>query len=227
MLVPDEAMNVDEPFKDDDLLCTVTSSDGFEEDPYLKLKMDSDRLMNGNLYKIRAEVTGMVKWKKKDKDDKKVKGKKEQHHDDGDQEMVMKKKTYWVLDDLAGGYVRVLRADLIKKTKIIHAYALTIHKMQGSEADTIVYGLSGSMYENWQHVYTAVTRGKKNVIIVGSYEDLRKAIQENRKIDRQTALGEKVKKLLEKVLAEKKEKKDDSMEDVEKKNENFTIDCGP
>lgn len=38
---------------------------------------------------------------------------------------------------------------------------------QGSEADTVVYGISSSKFETWQHVYTAVTRAKKKVIIVG------------------------------------------------------------
>ena len=50
---------------------------------------------------------------------------------------------------------------------------------------------------------------------MGSYEDLRNAIQNNLKVKRQTALGEKVEKLLKKV-----EKKEESkMVDVVKKQE--------
>ena len=45
-------------------------------------------------------------------------------------------------------------------------------KPQGSETDNVIYGVSNSPYENWKHVYTAVTRGKKRVVIVGRYEDL-------------------------------------------------------
>ncbi len=51
--------------------------------------------------------------------------------------------------------------------KPAHAWALTIHKFQGSESDCVVYGVSDSGYETWQHVYTAITRAKKRVIIVG------------------------------------------------------------
>jgi hypothetical protein len=47
----------------------------------------------------------------------------------------------------------------------------------GSEADSIVYVLSGSHYETWQHVYTAVTRGKKHVIIIGTYAELEQAVK--------------------------------------------------
>jgi DNA helicase B len=60
-----------------------------------------------------------------------------------------------------------------------HAWALTIHKFQGSETDTVVYGVSGNRHETWQHVYTAVTRGRKRVVIVGSRKDLHAAV--NRK----------------------------------------------
>ena len=101
--------------------------------------------------------------------------------------------TYWVLDDLANDIVRVEKKPLIKLTKIVHAWALSIHKYQGSESETIVYGLSGSNFETWKHVYTAVTRGRKSVIIVGSYDDLKKTVKKRPPI-RQTGLGEKVKR---------------------------------
>ena len=183
------------------------ATDGkFEEDPNIKLKMTNDRLMNGNLYKIRAEVTGKVTCKSEDDEGNSNGGK------DDKRPVSM---SYWVLDDLAGDIVRICPKALIKKTKITHAWALTIHKFQGSEADTIVYGLSGSGYEHWQHVYTAVTRGKKKVVIVGSYEDLEKAVKK-RPFPRQTALEEKVKKLLTRVEKEKKKKEEEeTMEDEE------------
>ena len=75
-----------------------------------------------------------------------------------------------------------------------HAWSLTIHKFQGSETDTVVYGVSGSFNENWQHVYTAVTRGKKNVIIVGKFQDLKKAVERTPR-PRQTALKLKIKSI--------------------------------
>lgn len=48
---------------------------------------------------------------------------------------------------------------------------------QGSEAETIVYILGDSPAQNWQHVYTAVTRGQKRVYVVGTEYDLEGAIR--------------------------------------------------
>lgn len=232
VIVPDEDSEEeikegDEPIKDVGLKYTGATSGEFQEDPNLKLKMETERLMNGNLYKIRAEVKGMVKCNKREEETEDNSGKKDFYGSGSGKEKEMREVTYWVLDDLAGDLIRVIPDMLIKKTKITHAYALTIHKFQGSEADTIVYGVSGSKNENWQHVYTAVTRGKKKVIIVGSYEDLRNAIQKNWRVKRQTALGEKVKRLLKKVETEKKAGKEESnREDIVKKQRNDKNDLG-
>ena len=54
-----------------------------------------------------------------------------------------------------------------RQCKPRHAWALTIHKSQGSETDSVLYSVSDSGYETWRHVYTAVTRGKKRVVILG------------------------------------------------------------
>ncbi|XP_067247894.1 DNA helicase B-like isoform X3 [Chanodichthys erythropterus] len=48
---------------------------------------------------------------------------------------------------------------------------------KGSEAETIVYVLRNNFAENWQHVYTAVTRGQKCVYVVGTECDLEGAIK--------------------------------------------------
>ncbi|KAK3096494.1 hypothetical protein FSP39_000695 [Pinctada imbricata] len=65
-----------------------------------------------------------------------------------------------------------------KKCKINHSWARTIHTFQGSEAETVVYVLGSTVsWQNWQHVYTAVTRGKKSVHIVGPGDILQKAVQ--------------------------------------------------
>ena len=50
--------------------------------------------------------------------------------------------------------------------------------MQGSETDNVVYIVGSRTWrQNWQHVYTAVTRGRKTVFIVGEDLTLRKAIK--------------------------------------------------
>ncbi|XP_048240123.1 DNA helicase B-like [Haliotis rufescens] len=58
---------------------------------------------------------------------------------------------------------------LMKSCKMKHAWVRTIHTFQGSESQSVVYILSpNNFYENWQHVYTAITRGRQSVYVVGS-----------------------------------------------------------
>ena len=187
---------------------TVATDGNYEEPPGLNLKTKNERLMNGNLYKIRAVCRGDVTSSGNAEDEA------------GDENAVVAasegvkvSREYYVLDDLSGDIIRASPDMLVKKTKITHAWALSIHKFQGSEADTIVYGLSGSNYESWKHVYTAVTRGRKNVVIVGRYQDLEKAVKK-KPIRRQTALTEKVRKLMGTVAKKKEEMKAAQKEEV-------------
>ncbi|XP_062619654.1 DNA helicase B-like isoform X2 [Saccostrea cucullata] len=86
--------------------------------------------------------------------------------------------------------------ELRDKCKIIHAWARTIHTFQGSETNTVVYYLGSSVsWQNWQHVYTAVTRGRKEVYILGSDMVLSKAIA-NRPNKRWTSLQYQLNKIL-------------------------------
>ncbi len=48
---------------------------------------------------------------------------------------------------------------------------------QGSESETVIYLLGNSGAQNWQHVYTAITRGKTRVYIIGTKTQLYKAIR--------------------------------------------------
>lgn len=72
------------------------------------------------------------------------------------------------------------------------AYAVTVHKSQGCEYPAVIIPLSGVppmlMYRNL--LYTAVTRAKKMVIIVGSEEIVRKMTANNRQNKRYSALKE-------------------------------------
>lgn len=59
------------------------------------------------------------------------------------------------------------------------AYAVTVHKSQGCEYDSVIYPTSlvqGMMLQR-NLLYTAVTRAKRNVLILGSKESIDKAIQ--------------------------------------------------
>ena len=70
------------------------------------------------------------------------------------------------------------------------AYAVTVHKSQGSEFDYVVIPVcdipSKLMYRNL--LYTAVTRAKKMLIIVGNQMDVNKMIENDRKTLRYTGL---------------------------------------
>lgn len=59
------------------------------------------------------------------------------------------------------------------------AYALTIHKAQGSEYDYVVIPLANEHVFSWSNnmIYTAISRAKKRVVLVGSRWLLEHAIQ--------------------------------------------------
>ena len=71
-----------------------------------------------------------------------------------------------------------------------HAYAVTIHKSQGSEYPAVVIPLltGPQMLLNRNLLYTAVTRAKKCVTIVGNDETFNMMIQNNIETKRYTGL---------------------------------------
>ena len=70
------------------------------------------------------------------------------------------------------------------------AYAITIHKSQGSEFDVVVIPvISGpSIILTRNLIYTAITRAKKMVVLVGSKKYLRRMVSNNYTVVRQTML---------------------------------------
>ena len=71
------------------------------------------------------------------------------------------------------------------------AYAITVHKSQGSEFDTVVLPLYRNppqlCYRNL--LYTAVTRAKKLIVAVGSRETVQSMVMNDKKTLRYTGLG--------------------------------------
>ncbi|HOO22570.1 MAG TPA: ATP-dependent RecD-like DNA helicase [Clostridia bacterium] len=61
------------------------------------------------------------------------------------------------------------------------AYCVSVHKSQGSEFDVVIMVVSGGNYMilTKNLLYTAVTRAKKMVVIVGNEENVRKMISNN------------------------------------------------
>ena len=79
-----------------------------------------------------------------------------------------------------------------------HGYAISIHKSQGSEFDTVVIPVlkdySLMLYKKLY--YTAVTRAKRKLYIVGDANSLVRAIENDRTNLRKTSLYEKLYKKL-------------------------------
>ncbi|MDR0855321.1 MAG: ATP-dependent RecD-like DNA helicase [Christensenellaceae bacterium] len=77
-----------------------------------------------------------------------------------------------------------------EKEEIIPAYAVSIHKSQGSEFPLVIVVLPPNMsfFAHRSMLYTAVTRAKSAVILVGSQKTLWRMIQNNQTAERFTVL---------------------------------------
>lgn len=71
----------------------------------------------------------------------------------------------------------IILADQRTVSLITHAFALTIHKSQGSEYENVIFYIphncNSGLFINKNLVYTALTRAKKSVWCVGDIESLR------------------------------------------------------
>ncbi len=75
--------------------------------------------------------------------------------------------------------------------EIEHAYAVTVHKSQGSEFDAVILSLlepNPKLYFR-NLLYTAVTRAKQLLVIVGSRRAVEMMVENNRKTLRYSGLG--------------------------------------
>ena len=75
------------------------------------------------------------------------------------------------------------------------AYALTIHKSQGSEyrAVVLVIHIQHYIMLNRQLIYTGLTRGKERVIIIGNDKGIKRAVGNSRPDDRNSMLWKRIK----------------------------------
>lgn len=89
----------------------------------------------------------------------------------------------------------IVNYDFNELDEITLAYATSIHKSQGSEYPAIVIPLATQHYMMLARnlLYTAVTRGKKLVIIIGQKKALAMAVKNNRTTQRLTRLAERIK----------------------------------
>ena len=75
------------------------------------------------------------------------------------------------------------------------AFATTVHKSQGSEFPIIILPVypANTMMQSRNLLYTAITRAKKLVILVGQETALSQMIENNNEFRRHSALGERLK----------------------------------
>ena len=91
----------------------------------------------------------------------------------------------------AGQEVKEVRYEKEHLLELDLAYAITIHKSQGSEFQTVIIPLVtqhfGMLFRNL--VYTGITRAKKLVVLVGTRKALALAVNKQNTATRQTALA--------------------------------------
>jgi exodeoxyribonuclease V alpha subunit len=84
-------------------------------------------------------------------------------------------------------------------TKLRLAYCITAHKSQGSEFDTIIMPITRSQGRMLQRnlLYTAVTRARKRVWLIGEEIAVQKAVENNKVIRRNTIFSRAIASALE------------------------------
>lgn len=89
--------------------------------------------------------------------------------------------------DFDGNYVEYTKEDLYM---IKHAYAITIHKSQGSEFSHVILPISKNYYKMLYNklIYTGVSRAKKSLVIVGEKNAFIMALNNDYSSNRKTTL---------------------------------------
>jgi exodeoxyribonuclease V alpha subunit len=89
---------------------------------------------------------------------------------------------------------RTVAYDFLEMDELVHAYAVSVHKAQGSEFPAVVIPLLTTHYMMLQRnlLYTAVTRAQKLVVLVGSPRAISIAVGNNRAKERYSGLAERL-----------------------------------
>ena len=103
------------------------------------------------------------------------------------------KKDRFVLVDFYG---RTITYDFAEMDEIAPAYAVSVHKSQGSEYPAVIVPLTTQHFPLLQRnlLYTALTRGKKLVILTGSKKAVEIALQNDKPGNRLSGLAARLRK---------------------------------
>ncbi|MBO9471814.1 ATP-dependent RecD-like DNA helicase [Endozoicomonas sp. G2_2] len=80
--------------------------------------------------------------------------------------------------------------DITQMGQLVLAYAVTAHKAQGSEFPVVILAVDRSSYKLFDRtlLYTAVTRAKQQLIVVGDGRSIKSAIKRDHSLNRTTTL---------------------------------------
>jgi exodeoxyribonuclease V alpha subunit len=89
---------------------------------------------------------------------------------------------------------RIVHYDWGDVPDLMHAYAISVHRSQGSEYPIVVMPIVAQFYLLLQRnlLYTAITRAKEIVVLVGSKKAIAMAVRNDAVSRRFTALAERL-----------------------------------
>ena len=89
---------------------------------------------------------------------------------------------------------KIARYEFSELDQLEHSYAITVHKSQGSEFDVVIMPIARSapVLLTRNLLYTAITRAKKLLIILGSRDIINFMIKNTDSKIRNTGLAEKM-----------------------------------
>lgn len=110
---------------------------------------------------------------------------------------------------------QVIEYEFYQLDQLTHAYAVSVHKSQGSEYPVIVLPLLTEHYMMLQRnlIYTAITRAKEMVVIVGDKRAIRRAVENARITERNSSLAERL-ETLEITLGEEEEEEEEDFDGI-------------
>ena len=95
-------------------------------------------------------------------------------------------------------YERKVSYDFAELNELVLAYAITVHKSQGSEYKIVIIPVTTQHYLLLQRnlLYTGITRAKDMVILIGTKKALWIAIKNNKTFHRNTLLQERLREMV-------------------------------